>query len=207
MRLARFLTGVVPMLALVAACGEAGSPLSGAELAVPVESRVADQTALRVVNVERVAEYRVRHTRPENLWAKAWIGPAGGTVEYYGFRLIVPAGAVSKTTMFSISLPKDGTERALAEFGPHNVTFAAPITIELPYVGTTAEGFAARTLWFDEGANQWVNVGGVLTADGQRVKTAVSHFSTYGTAETRTSSTGSASTSDAGGGTASTSGG
>ena len=201
MRLARFLTGVVPMLALVAACGEAGDPLMGAERAVPVAARTADETALRVREVEEVAAYRVRRSRPQNAWAKAWIGPAGGRLEFNGFRIVVPAGAVKKTTMFSLALPKEGTERALAEFGPHNVTFAVPITIELPYAGTTAEGSAPRALWFDESARAWVWVGGALTADGQRVSTSVTHFSLYGAGEPGTvSTTGGGNTSSDGGG-------
>jgi hypothetical protein len=183
MRLSRFLLGLVPVLALVAGCGEAGGPFGGAERAAPVQARIAGETTLRIENVERVAAYKVVKARPANLWAKAWIGPAGGTLDYYGFRIVVPAGAVDKVTMFTLSLPKEGTERALAEFGPHNVKFAQPITIELPYVGTTSEGYGAAALWFDESANQWTSVGGALTADGQRVQTQVWHFSTYGTAE------------------------
>ena len=194
------------MLALVAACGEAGDPLMGAERAVPVSARAADETALRVREVEEVAAYRDRRGRPEKLWAKAWIGPAGGTLEYYGFRIVVPAGAVKRTTMFSLSLPREGTERALAEFGPHNVTFAVPITIELPYAGTTAEGSAPRALWFDESARAWVGVGGTLTADGRRVKTSVSHFSLYASGAPGVVTTTGGSTTSDGGGT-STSGG
>jgi hypothetical protein len=75
------------------------------------------------------------------------------------------------------------------------VKFAQPITIELPYVGTTSEGFAAKALWYDESTNRWTDQGGTLSADGQRVQTQVWHFSTYGAADTR------------GGGTVSTSGG
>lgn len=183
MRLRRFLSGVVPVLALAAGCAEAGGPFGGVDQAVPVQARVSGETELRVQNVEQVASYKVPKAKPENLWAKAWIGPAGGSVEYYGFRLVVPAGAVSKVTMFTITLPKDGTLRALAEFGPHNVTFAQPITIELPYAGTTAEGYDAKALWYDESAKAWVGVGGGLSADGQRVKATVTHFSTYGTSE------------------------
>jgi hypothetical protein len=182
MRLRRFLSGVVPVLALAAGCAEAGGPFAGADQAVPVQARVSGETTLRVANAEQVAAYKVPKAKPENLWAKAWIGPGGGSVEYYGFRIVVPAGAVSKVTMFTITLPKDGTERALAEFGPHNVTFAQPITIELPYAGTTAEGYDAKALWYDEAARAWTSVGGTLSADGQRVKTTVTHFSEYGTA-------------------------
>ncbi|HEY0153383.1 MAG TPA: hypothetical protein VGB92_15355 [Longimicrobium sp.] len=184
MRLRRFLFGVVPVLALVAGCGEAGGPFGGQGQAAPVQPRLAGETALQLQNVERVAAYKVTRAKPANLWAKAWIGPAGGTLSYYGFRIVVPAGAVDKVTMFTLSLPKEGTERALAEFGPHNVKFAQPITIELPYSGTTSEGYGAGTLWYDESTKLWTSVGGTLTADGQRVQTQVWHFSTYGTQDT-----------------------
>ena len=183
MRLSRFLSGVLPMLVLAAACGEAGGPFAGPERAEPVAALAGGETALQLQSVEKVAAYKVARSKPENLWAKAWIGPNGGTLDYYGFRIVVPAGAVSKVTMFTLSLPKEGTERALAEFGPHNVTFAQPITIEVPYAGTTAEGGAGGVLWFDESANAWTLAGGSITADGLRVRTQVSHFSTYGTAD------------------------
>jgi hypothetical protein len=184
MRLRRFLFGVVPVLALVAGCGEAGGPFGGAGQAAPVQPRLATESTLRLTDVHRVAAYKVAKSKPVNLWAKAWIGPAGGTLSYYGFRMVVPAGAVDKVTMFTLTLPKEGTERAVAEFGPHNVKFAQPITVELPYVGTTSEGFAPGVLWFDESIDQWVREGGVLTADGQRVQLQVWHFSMRGTEDT-----------------------
>jgi hypothetical protein len=182
MRLRRFLCGVVPLLAL-AGCSEAELPGAATAVAPPVAARAGGETALALENVEKVAAYRTPKSKPANLWAKAWIGPQGGTLEYYGFRIVVPAGAVDRVTMFTLSLPKEGTERALAEFGPHNVSFAQPITIQLPYVGTTAEGYEPGVLWYDESIKLWTPVGGTLTADGQRVQTQVMHFSDYGTAE------------------------
>jgi hypothetical protein len=118
-------------------------------------------------------------------WAKAWIGPAGGRLDFMGFAIEVPAGAVDKVTMFSIRLPVDpnGSEHVLAEFGPHAVPFARPVSIELPYRGTTIEGTAAPTVvWWNNG---WTNVGGAVTADGQRLRTSTDHFSTYGTTDAR----------------------
>jgi hypothetical protein len=179
MRLRGFLFGL-PMLALAAGCSEMEGPR--VEMAPPVAARAAGETTLTIQDVQTVAQYREPRAKPANLWAKAWIGPRGGTLEYYGFRIVVPAGAVDKVTMFTLSLPKEGTERALAEFGPHNVKFAQPITIELPYAGTTSEGFAAKALWYDESAKQWMDQGGTLTDDGLRVQAQVWHFSTYGTA-------------------------
>lgn len=136
--------------------------------------------------LERIARF---NKRPEITlaWAKIWIGPEGGRVVFHDFAIEVPRGAVTKRTMFTVRVPVDsyGGEHAVAEFGPHNVTFLQPITIELPYRGTSAEGTTAEVLWFNEAANAWESVGGGLTADGQRVKAVVRHFSTYGTADSR----------------------
>ena len=116
-------------------------------------------------------------------WAKKWIGPEGGRLDFMGFAIEVPRGAVNKTTMFSIRLPVDpsGSEHVLAEFGPHAVNFSTPVFIELPYRGTTLESGAAPTVvWWNTG---WVDVGGAVTADGLRLRTGTDHFSTYGTME------------------------
>lgn len=118
-------------------------------------------------------------------WAKKWIGPEGGRLDFMGFAIEVPRGAVSKVTQFSIRLPVDpsGSEHVLAEFGPHAVQFARPVSIELPYRGTSIEGTPAPTVvWWNAG---WVNVGGAVTADGQRLRTSTDHFSTYGTVDAR----------------------
>jgi hypothetical protein len=118
-------------------------------------------------------------------WAKKWIGPEGGRLDFMDFAIEVPAGAVSKVTMFSIRLPVDpnGSEHVVAEFGPHAVPFARPVVIELPYRGTTIEGALDPTVvWWNGG---WTDVGGDVTADGQRLRTATDHFSTYGTVDTR----------------------
>lgn len=116
-------------------------------------------------------------------WAKKWIGPEGGRLDFMGFAIEVPAGAVDKVTMFGIKLPVDpnGSERVVAEFAPHGVPFARPVSIELPYRGTTIEGASAPTVvWWNDG---WVDMGGTVTADGQRLRTSTDHFSTYGTTD------------------------
>lgn len=118
-------------------------------------------------------------------WAKKWIGPEGGRLDFMGFAIEVPAGAVDKVTMFTIRLPVDpnGSEHVIAEFGPHAVPFARPVSIELPYRGTTIEGNAGPTIvWWNNG---WVNMGATLTRDGQRLRTSTDHFSTYATTDAR----------------------
>ncbi|HLM43415.1 MAG TPA: hypothetical protein VK458_06080, partial [Myxococcaceae bacterium] len=98
-------------------------------------------------DLSNVATYRKRPSLTI-AWAKKWIGPEGGRLDFQGFAIVVPAGAVDKVTQFSISLPVDphGSERVTAEFGPHNQLFAQPVTIELPFQGTSIEASATRTI-------------------------------------------------------------
>ena len=114
-------------------------------------------------------------------WAKKWIGPEGGRLEFQGFAVDVPAGAVDKVTQFSITLPVDpnASERVLATFGPHGAKFAKPVRIEFPYAGTSLQGKAGATVgWWSNG---WVDMGGTVTSDGARIGTTTTHFSDYGT--------------------------
>jgi hypothetical protein len=118
-------------------------------------------------------------------WARTWIGPEGGRLDFRGFAIDVPAGAVDRVTQFSIRLPVDpqGSERVVAEFGPHGATFDVPVTIEFPYRGTSIEGSPfAKVVWWD---GAWVDMGGTVTADGERLSTTTDHFSVYGTTEER----------------------
>lgn len=166
---------------LTAGCTDAGTPVSpDARVAArsPGEFRASSQA------IDQLARFR---QKPQVVvgWAKAWIGPAGGRVDFVGFTLIVPAGAVSKVTMFTIKLPLDpnGSEHVVAEFGPHNTTFAKPLTIGFPYTGTSIEGDpAARVVWWNDG---WVNMGGTVSADGKQIFTTTTHFSEFGTAAYR----------------------
>jgi hypothetical protein len=161
------LTGIV----LLASCAErpAATPY---EPDAALTSNEVDASA-----IARYSEGAVRFA-----WTKAWIGPAGGSVRLLDFEIVVPPGAVGKTTQFEIRLPMDQTaaERAMAEFRPHNVTFAKPVTLRLPLRSTTADtsDTVPRVLWWN-GAG-WVVYPTTLTTDG-RIETTTDHFSTYGT--------------------------
>ena len=115
-------------------------------------------------------------------FAMKFIGPQGGTLSLLGFEVIVPPGAVTKSTLFSIRLPVDLTTSQFvrAEFAPHQ-QFAAPVTIRLPLKGTTAENSSAsHILWWN--GYDWEPFATTLTADG-RIETQTWHFSEFGTEE------------------------
>jgi hypothetical protein len=112
--------------------------------------------------------------------AAATIGPAGGRLKLLDFEVIVPAGAVPTPTRFTIKMPADptGSEYVYAEFSPHGYSFAQPLTLILPYKGTTSEGSEVHVMWNNAGT--WVPFETVLTEDG-RIQTKTNHFSEYGT--------------------------
>jgi len=175
-RIMRKLLPSVVLLALFAApgCADRAAPTALAPAEVPAFGQAGSP------DLERVATFRQRPS-VTIAWAKKWIGPEGGRLDFQGFAIVVPAGAVEKVTQFSINLPVDpkGSERVVAEFGPHNQLFAKPVTIELPFQGTSIEASTTPTIvwWKDE----WVNMGASLTGDGLRLKTQTYHFSTYAT--------------------------
>jgi hypothetical protein len=167
------------LVTLTLGCTDAATPMQ----ATPVAG--GPSLAAASINADIIARFR---QKPQTVsgWAKAWIGPNGGRIDFLGFSVIVPAGAVDRVTQFSIQVPLDrtGADRVMAEFGPHNVSFAAPITLEFPYAGTSIEGATAPTVvwWMDD---QWVDMGGTLTPDGKKLRINTSHFSTYGTTDAR----------------------
>jgi hypothetical protein len=175
----RALTLVVPFLTL-AACSGTDSPTTSepAELASgPLFSAGGGSSP----DLGKLA----RFDSPPSItiaWAKKWIGPEGGRLDFQGFAINVPAGAVDRVTQFSIRLPVNphDSESVVAEFGPDG-TFAAPVAIELPLSGTSATALSDPTIgWWNGNVGQWEDVGGEPTADGQRLVTQTSHFSTYG---------------------------
>ena len=173
------------VVSLTAGCTDAGTPLSPRSAALSPSGATTTSTseslAAPAEAVVSLARFKVK-PQVTIAWAKAWIGPAGGRIDFVGFTVIVPPGAVDKVTMFSIKLPVDpkGSEHVVAEFGPHNTEFAQPITIGFPYRGTTVEGDASATVvWWN---NEWVPMGGTVSANGSQIFTTTSHFSTYGTA-------------------------
>jgi len=177
-RIARKLVPALALLALVAGpgCADRGVPTAPAPAAVPAFGQGGSP------NLASIATFRQRPA-VTIAWAKKWIGPEGGRLDFQGFAIVVPAGAVDRVTQFSISLPVDpqGSEHVVAEFGPHNRQFAQPVTVELPFRGTSIEGSTAPTIvgWND----LWMDKGASRTTDGQRLTTQTYDLTTYATSD------------------------
>ena len=148
----------------------------------PVAPQSRPHYAAQANDMAALARYRTGS--PGAVVENKWIGPEGGTISAAGFEVVVPAGAVSVLTKFTIKLPSDAqmANYVWAEFQPHGIQFAVPVTLKVPYAGTTSETEpTAHVLWFD-GAT-WVEMPTTLTGDG-RLQTQTTHFSDYGTEET-----------------------
>lgn len=175
--------GLAAALLLLAGCSDAGLP-TAAERA----PAIAERPLLNLAGGMEISGLaRFDHKPTVTIaWAKQWIGPQGGRLEFLGFAIDVPAGAVDRVTQFSIRLPVDpqGSERVVAEFGPHGTTFARPVTIELPYAGTSRYGDTPLIGWWNKRAGAWEPFDTGLTADGLRMRTETTHFSTYGSMAT-----------------------
>lgn len=166
---------------MVTGCSDAGSPVETA--AAPMGPALAQSTTTELASAGELDIIARFQNRPSITiaWAKKWIGPAGGRLEFQGFAVEVPAGAVEKTTLFSIRLPVDpnGSERVVAEFGPHGSRFKRPVIVSFPLAGTTIAGATDPTVvWWNNG---WVDMGAWTSADGSRLNTYTDHFSEYGT--------------------------
>lgn len=155
------------------ACGDAEAPSS-------IEP---PQFSVGSADMQQIARYEAGAPQITIAWAMAWIGPAGGSVRLLDFEIVVPPGAVSSVTRFGIRLPVDPqqSEHAVAEFLPHNVRFREPVTLRLPYHGTTAQDSGTpHVVWWSGSA--WEQFTTRVLEDG-RIETQTSHFSLYGTEE------------------------
>lgn len=160
----------LPLLLAVTSCADDA----------PVEPLARPQFSLESAKLDKLARYQNGPLQITIGLALKTIGPEGGSISLAGFEVIVPPGAVSKATRFSIRLPIDphASEFVRAEFGPHQ-EFAVPVTIRLPLKGTTSEDYTgARVLWWD--GLDWIPFETTPTADG-RIEAQTSHFSEYGT--------------------------
>jgi hypothetical protein len=162
----------LPLLLAVASCVDDA----------PVEPQARPQFSFESNKLDRLAQYQAGPLQITIGLALKTIGPEGGSISLAGFEVIVPPGAVTKPTRFSIRLPIDpqNSQFVRAQFGPHQ-DFAVPVTIRLPLKGTTSEDSGARVLWWN--GTDWEPFETTVTADG-RIETKTSHFSEYGTEDT-----------------------
>jgi hypothetical protein len=108
------------------------------------------------------------------------VASQGGFVELNGFRVDIPAGALSQNTTITIDLPTDNVlgKRLIAEFGPHGTQFSTPVTLSFPLTGVLLSGDPIEVGRWENGA--WTSLGGSVNSLGTVLSSTTPHFSTYG---------------------------
>lgn len=171
----RFLLPLVAALCALAGCSDhAGTPLApepaapAALLSTAIDlDGVLEFAALPDLTGKRSVSKRVKAS-------------TGGSVELHGFRVDIPAGALPQDTVITITLPRDATlgKRVMAEFGPHGIQFATPVTLTFPLQGVVLPlgGGLDVGRWENGG---WTSLGATLGAGGLSLSSTTPHFSTY----------------------------
>jgi hypothetical protein len=170
----RCLTSLLALVILVVGCSETGrSPLQPAP-------DLPDNALSSTLKLEGVLEF-VSLPAPGSVRRveKRIEAATGGEVELNGFRISIPAGALPADTTISIQLPTDelGARRVMAEFGPHGIQFAQPVTITFPLTGVLVPAGGVEVARWENGA--WRSLGGSVSADGGSVSSTTPHFSEY----------------------------
>ncbi len=108
------------------------------------------------------------------------VASQGGFVELNGFRVDIPAGALSQNTTITIDLPTDNVlgKRLIADFGPEGTQFSTPVTISFPLTGVLLPGGPIEVARWENGA--WTSLGGSVNFLGTVLSSTTPHFSTYG---------------------------
>lgn len=108
------------------------------------------------------------------------VASQGGFVELNGFRVDIPAGALSQNTTVTIDLPTDNVlgKRLVAEFGPHGTQFSTPVTLSFPLTGVVLLGGPIEVARWENGG--WTSLGGTVNPLGTVLSSTTPHFSTYG---------------------------
>jgi hypothetical protein len=118
------------------------------------------------------------------------IGAAGGTVTGPdNSQVIVPAGALSDATAFTITKPSTTTPSfpppnitaagVAYEFAPHGMTFLQPVTIRVPFDPALVPAGVTPKLYHGQTDGTYVEVPGT-TIDGNFLVGSVTSFSPFG---------------------------
>lgn len=167
MKLHKFISGAAPVMLLALVLAASGcSSISENSPTSPGETGTASMSS--------------------DTYAEAFIrADLGGWLRMGLNRVYFPPGALAEDTLVSIVRLDD---TAIFDLSPDGILFQSPVTLTLempPPVGFGAQRqFTFPAIYyFNEGAEEWENIGGVPDYTKRVITTQIEHFSRYGTVQ------------------------
>jgi len=108
------------------------------------------------------------------LYAKQWVGAAGGFLSVGAYSLEIPANAVNQNTLIEVRQVSMGSWEV--ELSPHGTQFNVPVTLSMDVGGDPNEA-GMKIHWWNPDVLQWEAQQTV--ADGGSVSAQLMHFSRY----------------------------
>jgi len=183
----------LPLVLLLLNCGESGTLLApeetpgGGETSsfqaglLPPLPIVDDLLGWLSIDTDGLLQFQLPPLTLKRSTGKLIRAAEGGFVELNGFRVDIPAGALSSDTYITINLPKKLPEAlfVMADFGPTGTTFQLPVQVSMPLEGVSLLGIDLGSLHVSHwDGSQWVSQGGEVSGSSLRANTT--HFTVYG---------------------------
>ena len=169
----KFLT-VSTFLSVLAAMGCGYSPVSPSQ--DDTSPGVENPVFVQVLSTSAGSSGRDMMMTPSTSVSMVISAEMGGTVTNGYVSLYFPPGALSEDTEITIDMPR--YPEAVVELGPHGIEFNKNVTMTMPLNKLDSDATSYKTLWNDENAGIWVDVGGSI--DNGNIVTELQHFSEYG---------------------------
>ena len=169
----KFLT-VSTFLSVLAAMGCGYSPVSPSQ--DDTTPGVENPVFVQVLSTSAGSSDRDMLATPSTSVSMVISAETGGTVTNGYVSLYFPPGALTEDTEITIDMPR--YPEAMVELGPHGIEFNKNVIMTLPLAKVDSDAISYRTLWNDENAGLWVDIGGKI--DNNNVVTELQHFSDYG---------------------------
>lgn len=105
----------------------------------------------------------------------------GGVVECGRHRVVFLPGSLLRDTNITVRDMTPVTGRVEAELYPEGLHFIAPVTLSMRIGDLVEDPENYAIYWYDPLGllTPWVNLGGLLSLDEQRISTTLLHFSRY----------------------------
>ncbi len=164
-------------LALAVGCRDASAPTAVARPAVAAVNRAASHGANQRDDVAGTPQLLACDTH-DSASASATLGPAGGTIQVGGDRLVVPGGALTTSTLITATIPADTL--ADIHFAPHGLHFNKPVILVLSTTGcNVGSASPSYVVYLDNSGNVLETLDATFNGGSHTVTTRIHHFSSY----------------------------